>query len=56
MISIIIPVGPGHEGILEDALDSVEAQTLRQWECIVVLDLAPIEDAIGRLKKLERLL
>lgn len=38
MVSIIIPVGPGHGDILEDALDSVESQTLRQWECIVVWD------------------
>jgi len=37
-VSIIIPVGPGHESILEDALDSVDAQTFRQWECIVVDD------------------
>ena len=38
VVSIIIPVGPGHEDVLEDALDSVEAQTFRQWECIVVWD------------------
>lgn len=37
-VSIIIPVGPGHEDVLEDALDSVEGQTFRQWECIVVWD------------------
>jgi len=38
VVSIVIPVGPGHEDALEDALDSVEGQTLRQWECIVVWD------------------
>ena len=38
VVSVIIPVGPGHETALEDALDSVEAQTFRQWECIVVWD------------------
>jgi len=38
VVSIIIPVGPGHETVLEGALDSVEAQTFRQWECIVVWD------------------
>lgn len=38
VVSIIIPVGPGHETVLEDALDSVEAQTFRKWECIVVWD------------------
>ena len=38
LISVIVPVGPGHENILLDALDSVEAQTLREWELIVVND------------------
>lgn len=37
-VAVIIPVGPGHERLLIDALDSVEAQTLREWECIVVND------------------
>lgn len=37
-ISVVIPVGPGHEGVVQDAVDSVEAQTLRHWECIVVND------------------
>ena len=47
LVSVIVPVGPGHENILLDALDSVEAQTLREWELIVVndsgnrLDLTP---------------
>lgn len=47
LISVVVPVGPGHERILLDALDSVEAQTLREWELIVVndsgtkLDLTP---------------
>ena len=38
LISVIIPVGPGHEGHVIEALDSVEAQTLREWEAIVVWD------------------
>ena len=38
IISVVIPVGPGHEGIVIDALDSLESQTLRQWEAIVVWD------------------
>lgn len=38
LISIIIPVGPGHAQYLVDALDSVQAQTLPSWECIVVND------------------
>jgi glycosyltransferase involved in cell wall biosynthesis len=37
--SVIIPVGPGHEIYLEDALDSVEAQTDKRWECIVVWNM-----------------
>lgn len=37
-IAVIIPVGPGHERIVIDALDSVEAQTFRQWEVCVVND------------------
>ncbi len=37
-IAVVIPVGPGHEKLLIDALDSVEAQTYRQWECIVAND------------------
>ena len=38
VVSVIIPVGPGHENYLIDALDSLEAQTFRQWEAIVVND------------------
>lgn len=37
-VSIIIPVGPGHEDGLIDALDSLEAQTFRKWEAVVVWD------------------
>lgn len=37
-LSVVIPVGPGHERLVRDAVDSVEAQTYRQWECIVVND------------------
>lgn len=36
--SIVIPVGPGHEEFVKDALHSVEGQTHRFWECIVVND------------------
>lgn len=38
MISVVIPVGPGHEEIVWDALDSLYSQTFRNWECIVVND------------------
>jgi len=37
-ISVVIPVGPGHEEKVINALDSLEAQTFRQWEVIVVDD------------------
>ncbi|KKN01593.1 hypothetical protein LCGC14_1126130, partial [marine sediment metagenome] len=37
-IAVVIPVGPGHAGYLVDAVDSVDAQTFRGWECIVVND------------------
>ncbi len=37
-INVVIPVGPGHERLLMDAIDSVDAQSLRQWECTVVND------------------
>ncbi len=43
-IAVIIPVGQGHEELVIDALDSVEAQTYRMWECIVINDTgAPLE-------------
>ncbi len=38
IVSVIIPVGPGHEWLAQDALDSVDAQTFRLWEVIVVND------------------
>jgi len=37
-VSVVIPVGPGHEPYLVDALDSVAAQEYIDWECIVVND------------------
>lgn len=37
-VTIVIPVGPGHEELLTDALDSVAAQTFVRWECVVVND------------------
>lgn len=37
-VSIIIPVGKGHEDVVKDALHSVEGQTHRFWECIIVND------------------
>jgi glycosyltransferase involved in cell wall biosynthesis len=37
-VSVVIPVGAGHEELLIDAVDSVWAQTYDYWECIVVND------------------
>lgn len=37
-VSVIIPVGPGHEKHVQDAVDSVNAQSYPNWECIVVND------------------
>lgn len=38
LVAVIVPVGPGHEGLLVDALDSVMSQTYDGWECIVIND------------------
>jgi glycosyltransferase involved in cell wall biosynthesis len=37
-VAVVIPVGPGHQPYVLDAIDSVDAQTFRLWECIVVND------------------
>lgn len=38
LISVIIPIGPGHEEIWIDAVDSIVAQTFTKWEVILVND------------------
>lgn len=38
VLSVVIPCGPGHDFFLQDALDSLVAQTLTAWEVIVVND------------------
>ena len=38
LVSVIIPVGPGHEKHVLNSIDSVEAQGFKKWECIVVWD------------------
>jgi len=38
VVSVIIPVGPGHEDKIFEAIDSVEGQTLKRWELILVND------------------
>lgn len=37
-VSVVIPVGPGHERLVEIALDSLEAQTFRKWEAVLAWD------------------
>lgn len=37
-ISVVIPVGPGHEKYVINALDSLIMQDFYDWECIVVND------------------
>lgn len=37
-VSIVIPVGPGHERLVQDAVDSCAAQSYQYWEAIVVND------------------
>lgn len=45
MVSVVIPVGPGHERYVLDALDSVRSQTFLWWEAIVANDTgAPLRD------------
>lgn len=38
VVTVIIPVGPGHEGYVSQAIESVYGQTYWQWELIVVDD------------------
>jgi glycosyltransferase involved in cell wall biosynthesis len=51
-ISVVIPVGPDHAKLVVNALDSLEAQTFRKWEVIVVddTDFSPPEQW-GKLLK-----
>jgi len=46
-VSVIIPVGPGHEEIVVDALDSLLAQTERYWEAIVINDTGRRLNLVG---------
>lgn len=38
LLSVIIPCGPGHDIYLQDAVDSIIAQTFQRWEIIVIND------------------
>jgi glycosyltransferase involved in cell wall biosynthesis len=51
VVSVVIPVGPGHEHLVRDALDSLDAQTMRRWEAIVVWDCAPDWDELESFSK-----
>jgi glycosyltransferase involved in cell wall biosynthesis len=48
-ISVVIPVGVGHEEDVINALDSLEAQTSRRWEAIVVWDSPDSTDELERM-------
>ena len=37
-VSVVIPVGKAHQQIVTDAIDSLLAQAMREWECIVADD------------------
>lgn len=55
-ISVVIPVGPNHIDHVIEALDSLEAQTFRRWEAIVVWDVPgfwddPQHERIERIQK-----
>lgn len=38
VVSVIVTCGPGHKRYLIDALDSIQAQSYPDWECVVVND------------------
>lgn len=46
-VSVIIPVGPDHFQYVAEAIDSLEMQTERGWECLVVNDTG--DDVPGHL-------
>lgn len=45
-VSIIIPVGQGHADLLDDALHSIDGQTYRNWEAILVWDSTESDEKI----------
>lgn len=52
-ISVIIPVGPGHEKEVINALDSLEMQHFRKWEAIVTSDIFDKASPHGWLDRLK---
>lgn len=54
-VAVVIAVGPGHERIVLDAIDSVDAQTMRNWECLVVNDTGgPLPNLPSWVRVIER--
>ena len=53
-VSIITPVGPGHEKYLVDAIDSVLGQNYDRWEMIVVDDTGGDVSSWGEIPYKER--
>lgn len=53
IVSVIIPVGPGHERVVIDALDSLESQSFRKWEAIIVSDIFDKADPHGWIDRLK---
>lgn len=46
LVSVIIPVGPGHKRYVIDALDSLMAQDFHDWEAVVINDTGDEWDEI----------
>jgi glycosyltransferase involved in cell wall biosynthesis len=38
LITVVIPVGPGHQLTVLDALDSLYIQTFKNWKCLIIND------------------
>lgn len=36
LVTVVVPVGSGHEHLVLDALDSIQNQTFKRWEVVVV--------------------
>jgi glycosyltransferase involved in cell wall biosynthesis len=43
LVSVIIPVGPGHEALVEDAIQSIIGQNVREWEIVLINDTGSVE-------------
>lgn len=50
LVSVIVPVGPGHEHLVVDAIESVIGQNVREWELILIDDTGT-ETFAGSIKK-----